>query len=141
MIGYFSFFNSELAFIPIVDELKNLCNSRLNIIKYLSNGKWGLKPKTLEAFNKLKPLTVSNRLFELREKSDFLIILQNSRLAKVFPKSTVYFIRGNKCFLKFRVLFKITMGILKTTQAVPYLIKDNKKKRKRNPFQRNSEII
>ncbi|RNA14736.1 hypothetical protein BpHYR1_026527 [Brachionus plicatilis] len=28
-----------------VDELKERCNSKLNIIKYLSN--WDLKPKTL----------------------------------------------------------------------------------------------
>ncbi|RNA13285.1 glycoside hydrolase [Brachionus plicatilis] len=95
---------SILTFGPMVDEMKERCNSRLNIIKYLSNRKWGLKPKTLdsfsgtnikkiqviqnsavqfilklkydtpsnimhqEAFNKLKLLTVTNRLFELSER-------------------------------------------------------------------------
>ncbi|RNA06894.1 hypothetical protein BpHYR1_025226 [Brachionus plicatilis] len=31
----------------MVDEFKESCYSRLNIIKYLSNRKWGLKPSTL----------------------------------------------------------------------------------------------
>ncbi|RNA28369.1 RNA-directed DNA polymerase from mobile element jockey-like [Brachionus plicatilis] len=39
--------DSKLTFSPMVDELKERCNSRLNLIKYLSNKKWGLKPKTL----------------------------------------------------------------------------------------------
>ena len=115
--------DSKLTFSSMIDDLKKRCNSRLNIIKYLSNKKWGLKPKTLgnlyksligsildysfpclnsfsetnlkklqviqnaavrsilnlkydipsniinhEAFNKLKLLTVSNRLFELSER-------------------------------------------------------------------------
>ncbi|RNA44102.1 RNA-directed DNA polymerase from mobile element jockey-like, partial [Brachionus plicatilis] len=115
--------DSKLTFGPMADEMKERCNSRLNIIKYLSNRKWGLKPKTLgnlyksligsildysfpclnsfsetnikkiqviqnsavrsilklkydtplnimhqEAFNKLKLLTVTNRLFELCER-------------------------------------------------------------------------
>ncbi|RNA06653.1 RNA-directed DNA polymerase from mobile element jockey-like, partial [Brachionus plicatilis] len=40
--------DSKLTFSPMVDELKERCNSRLNLIKYLSNRKWSLKPKTLE---------------------------------------------------------------------------------------------
>ncbi|RMZ98852.1 hypothetical protein BpHYR1_014090 [Brachionus plicatilis] len=32
--------DSKLTFSPMVDELKERCNSRLNLIKYLSNKKW-----------------------------------------------------------------------------------------------------
>ncbi|RNA04698.1 RNA-directed DNA polymerase from mobile element jockey-like [Brachionus plicatilis] len=32
----------------MVDELKERCYSRFNIIKYLSNRKWGLKPKKID---------------------------------------------------------------------------------------------
>ncbi|RNA33215.1 RNA-directed DNA polymerase from mobile element jockey-like [Brachionus plicatilis] len=116
-------FDSKLNFNILVDEIKERCNNRLNIIKILSNKKWGLNQNTLgnlykslvgsildysfpcsnsfsennikklqaiqntavrsilkliydtpsnivhhEAFNKLKLLTVSNRLFELSER-------------------------------------------------------------------------
>ncbi|RNA12224.1 RNA-directed DNA polymerase from mobile element jockey-like [Brachionus plicatilis] len=116
-------FDSKLNFNILVDEIKERCNKRLNIIKILSNKKWGLNQNTLgnlykslvgsildysfpflnsfsennikklqaiqntavrsilklkydtpsnivhhEAFNKLKLLTVSNRLFELSER-------------------------------------------------------------------------
>ncbi|RNA29931.1 RNA-directed DNA polymerase from mobile element jockey-like, partial [Brachionus plicatilis] len=44
--------DSKLTFGPMVDEMKERCNSRLNIIKYLSNRKWGLKPKTLGSLYK-----------------------------------------------------------------------------------------
>ncbi|RNA15376.1 RNA-directed DNA polymerase from mobile element jockey-like [Brachionus plicatilis] len=44
--------DSKLTFSPMVDELKERCNSRLNLIKYLSNKKWGLKPKTLGSLYK-----------------------------------------------------------------------------------------
>ncbi|RNA16145.1 RNA-directed DNA polymerase from mobile element jockey-like [Brachionus plicatilis] len=115
-------FDSKLNFNILVDEIKERCNNRLNIIKILSNKKWGLNQNTLgnlykslvgsileysfpclnsfsennikklqaiqnttvrsilklkydtpsnivhhEAFNKLKLITVSNRLFELSE--------------------------------------------------------------------------
>ncbi|RNA02428.1 RNA-directed DNA polymerase from mobile element jockey-like, partial [Brachionus plicatilis] len=114
---------NTLNFNILVDEIKERCNNRLNIIKILSNKKWGLNQNTLgnlykslvgsildysfpclnsfsennikklqaiqntavrsilklkydtpsnivdhEAFNKLKLLTVSNRLFELSER-------------------------------------------------------------------------
>ncbi|RNA26380.1 hypothetical protein BpHYR1_000949 [Brachionus plicatilis] len=83
---------SVLNFNILVDEIKERCNKRLNIIKILSNKKWENNIKKLhaiqntavrsilklkyetpsnivhhEAFNKLKLLTVSNRLFELSE--------------------------------------------------------------------------
>ncbi|RNA02787.1 RNA-directed DNA polymerase from mobile element jockey-like [Brachionus plicatilis] len=116
-------FDSKLNFNILVDEIKERCNKRLNIIKILSNKKWGLNQNTLgnlykslvgsildysfsrlnlfsennikklqaiqniavrsilklkydtpsnivhhEAINKLKLLTVSNRLFELSER-------------------------------------------------------------------------
>ncbi|RNA03715.1 RNA-directed DNA polymerase from mobile element jockey-like [Brachionus plicatilis] len=116
-------FDSKLNFNILVDEIKDRCNKRLNIIKILSNKKWGLNQNTLgnlykslvgsildysfpclnsfsennikklqaiqktavrsilklkydtpsnivhhEAFNKLKLLTTSNRLFELSER-------------------------------------------------------------------------
>ncbi|RNA19324.1 RNA-directed DNA polymerase from mobile element jockey-like [Brachionus plicatilis] len=44
--------DSKFTFNPNVDELKKRCNSRLNIIKYLSNRKWVLKPKTFGNLNK-----------------------------------------------------------------------------------------
>ena len=40
-------FDSKFNFTPIVDEIKERWNSRLNLIKYLSNKKWGLDFKTL----------------------------------------------------------------------------------------------
>ncbi|RNA18697.1 RNA-directed DNA polymerase from mobile element jockey-like [Brachionus plicatilis] len=116
-------FDSKLNFNILVDEIKERCNNRLNIIKILSNKKWSLNQNTLrnlykslvgpildysfpclnsfsennikklqaiqntavrsilklkydtpsnivhhEAFNKLKLLTVSNRLFELSDR-------------------------------------------------------------------------
>ncbi|RNA03439.1 RNA-directed DNA polymerase from mobile element jockey-like, partial [Brachionus plicatilis] len=39
--------DSKLTFSPMVADLKERCNSRLHLIKYLSNRKWGLKPETL----------------------------------------------------------------------------------------------
>ncbi|RNA26342.1 Pol, partial [Brachionus plicatilis] len=93
-------FDSKLNFNILVDEIKERCNNRLNIIKILSNKKWVLNQNTLgnlykslqfriqqsdlflslkydtpsnivhhEAFNKLKLLTVSNRLFEMSERN------------------------------------------------------------------------
>lgn len=44
--------DSILTFFPIVDELKDRCNSRLNIIKYLSHEKCSQKPKTLGILSK-----------------------------------------------------------------------------------------
>ncbi|RNA27572.1 RNA-directed DNA polymerase from mobile element jockey-like [Brachionus plicatilis] len=40
--------NRILNFNKLVDEIKERCNRRLNIIKILSNKKWGLNQNTLE---------------------------------------------------------------------------------------------
>ncbi|RNA10353.1 hypothetical protein BpHYR1_036332 [Brachionus plicatilis] len=61
--------DSKLTLGRMVDELKECCNSRLNIIKYLSNRKWDLKPKALERiiakiFLKMKLLKLKVELKE-----------------------------------------------------------------------------
>ena len=45
-------FDPRLTFSPLIDELKERCNSRLNLIKILSNKNWGLDHKTLGSLYK-----------------------------------------------------------------------------------------
>ena len=40
-------FDSKLTFSSMIEEIKERCNSRLNLIKILSNKKWGLDLNTL----------------------------------------------------------------------------------------------
>ncbi|RNA02671.1 hypothetical protein BpHYR1_000417 [Brachionus plicatilis] len=61
-------FDESLSFNALVNEIRVKCFSLLNIIKILSNSKWGLKILHHEGWSQLSLNKIDHRLDELTER-------------------------------------------------------------------------
>ncbi|RMZ96931.1 RNA-directed DNA polymerase from mobile element jockey-like, partial [Brachionus plicatilis] len=131
-------FDSRLTFSPLIDELKERCNSRLNLIEILSNKNWRLHHRTLRNLYKSLIGSILDYNFPcLNSLSDTNIkklqTIQNSAVRSILklrfdtPASILYHEAQNK--LKFHTisnrLFELSERYVRAglTNSVPLLLR------------------